>query len=408
MANIDLTLMLFLALASFWVPPIQYGLRYVGGAFFRGLAVALIFFPGTVMTVFGTYFGAVFDDTLTWITVWKQLIGPAIGDTFLEFWVLTGFNLTVWEICTVILRHQCRSVGKPYVYTSRRAVLGSVFVVLIVTGIPTLYLYNYKTLQYAVEHGDLLLAEKRLQNNLLGVDANTGYITRSSSDDTVTEPLLPIAARRGDLEMVKLLLTHGADINRRGERIFRPVTEAVLACHYDVAEYLLEEGADPAEAMDYASRKNESDFLRLLLAHGGSPSLGLWEAVRCGRVEDLRLLLEHGATPLGIGGDGRTLLDVAGENETDECFQVLSHYTRDIRHPNEIIRSGTLSALELALGLGLDVNAEYPGRDGKPETMLACATRLGKQEFIDVLVKAGAKVDAGEASTQRDLPKGLR
>ncbi|MFA6240785.1 MAG: ankyrin repeat domain-containing protein [Candidatus Hydrogenedentales bacterium] len=378
--------------ASFWVPPIQYGLRRVDWTLCRGLAVLLIFLPGTAIAVFLTHFGAIIDDSLTWISVCNRLIGPIVGVTFRCFWAFTGFNLLLWGACSFIIRRQCRSRCIPYVRTPRRALFASVVIVLILTGAPTFYLYNYKTLEDAVERGDLALAEKRLKFNLLGVDANTGCITKVSSHDTEAGPLLPRAAERGDLEMAKFLVEHGADLNRCGEWISSPICVSVCMDHYDVAKYLLDQGADPNLAVRAAAAKKRTDFLQLILAHGASPSLGLRDAVNANTFENLQLLIDHGATPLGIDSQGRTLLDIAGAQETDACFRLLSQYTHDIRYPHGFIEYGTVSTLEQALSFGMDPNAEYRGAFGKTETLLAHAIRLNRQEFVDTLLKAGARL----------------
>ncbi|MBX7258002.1 MAG: ankyrin repeat domain-containing protein [Candidatus Hydrogenedentes bacterium] len=347
------------------------------------------------------------EKEFTRVTIFSTFLYGNAGGFFRWFWTETGINLGVWALLSVAIRMWSRLEEVSYRPTSLRALFASIIVAFVLTGIPTLYFSKYKTLEDAVWHGDIALAEKRLEFNLLGVDANTGYITSVSGYDTITtDPLLPVAVRQGDLAMAKLLIAHGADLNRGGLLVYGPLTEAVFKRSFDMVTFLLEQGADPSSGVGAAASLNTSEFLELFLARGGRPSCGLSWAIYDNRAENLQLLLDHGATPLGVDSAGRTLLDVAGTKDTDDCFRILSQYTRDIRHPNEFIEHGKMGVLELAFGLGLDVNAEYPGQNGKLETMLACATRLGKQEFIDMLVKAGAKSDTGEASTRGDASEG--
>lgn len=67
-----------------------------------------------------------------------------------------------------------------------------------------------------------------------------GPQTRSRVGDTP----LHIAALRGDIQAVNLLLDAGADINARGEDGFTALHYAVELCHPDVVRLLLERGAD--------------------------------------------------------------------------------------------------------------------------------------------------------------------
>jgi ankyrin repeat protein len=61
---------------------------------------------------------------------------------------------------------------------------------------------------------------------------------------TVAGTALCMAADRGHLEAVKLLVERGADIDNQKMRGYTPLMLAVQRRRYEVAAYLLEQGAD--------------------------------------------------------------------------------------------------------------------------------------------------------------------
>ena len=94
--------------------------------------------------------------------------------------------------------------------------------------------------------GDSELAEKRLRFNLLGVDANTGYIWRYTTG-IVGETLLTLAIVQDDIAMADLLLRHGADPNRHGGYYGDyPLVAALYRGDLEVLRLLVQNGADPA------------------------------------------------------------------------------------------------------------------------------------------------------------------
>jgi len=98
----------------------------------------------------------------------------------------------------------------------------------------------------------------------------------ANEEDTNHHRPLSAAARRGDLEMVRLLLEHGADplAPEEGAPRGQALWNAVYYDRRDIAELLLERGADPngmvessGTPMDMA--RDKPAVLELLRAHGG-------------------------------------------------------------------------------------------------------------------------------------------
>ena len=59
------------------------------------------------------------------------------------------------------------------------------------------------------------------------------------------EPVIFSTIQNEDIEAVKFLLLHGANIQSLGEYGNTPLHEAINAGHFDIARYLLSKGANP-------------------------------------------------------------------------------------------------------------------------------------------------------------------
>lgn len=90
--------------------------------------------------------------------------------------------------------------------------------------------YSNTTLFRAVKRGDLAAARDLLTT---GADPN-----ESGSD----RPLLNVAAERGDVPMLQLLLERGAQVNRVSEHGWTALAAAANANHVDAVRTLLKAG----------------------------------------------------------------------------------------------------------------------------------------------------------------------
>ena len=128
----------------------------------------------------------------------------------------------------------------------------------------------------------------------------------SLEDKSGISPLL-LAARKGNFDLVKLLVEHGAALNCEHARK-TPLHEAVSHGHLDIVQYLLERGADV----------NAKDTL----SGGYTP---LYEAISINRTDIVDILMSHGAdihAKASIGG--LTSLELAQKNP--EMMAVISKF----------------------------------------------------------------------------------
>lgn len=237
-------------------------------------------------------------------------------------------------------------------------------------------------------------------------------------------PLL-FAIREANMEMTRLLLDSGADINLASANHTTPLMIAILNGQVGIATYLLERGADPNLLDDYkrgalfatielrnfnhdkypdlpTDGKDPMPLIKALLDKGANPKVqtnttplhglmqfdGSWvnfdgqtpflKAALSGDIQVMRLLLDYKADPLQATNEGTTpLMAAAGINWIPG--QTFSYSENDF-----------IEAVKLCLERGADVNAQ----NSLGFTAMHGAANRGWESIIQVLADHGSKLDA--------------
>jgi ankyrin repeat protein len=263
-----------------------------------------------------------------------------------------------------------------------------------------------------------------------GVGIVRGGLPPRGSRQPIPGSMSPLlyAARDGRLEVARLLVAAGADVNQTDANAITPLITAIVNNRVDVARFLIDRGADIHAAdwygrtplwaavetrnmdVDNASFANSIDreplleLVKVLLARGANPNVRTKEvppirraflrvtgslewvdftgmtpflyAARAGDVTVMRLLLEHKADPHIPTFAGTTpLMAAAGINWVfDQTFDEGA--------------DKLLEAVKLCHELGMDVNAS----NSMGLTALMGAANRGSDEIIKFLVEKGARL----------------
>ena len=268
----------------------------------------------------------------------------------------------------------------------------------------------------AAQNGQAKLATKLVQE----YGASVGLKNKHSSWTALME-----ASESGSIDIVKLLLEHGAD------DLGWALVLAILNKHNDIIELLLEHGVQVDDKnwslfltqppLVAAVETGDADIVKQLLKHGAKQGievihilsghgaqvdeidlpdqLPLVEAVEKGDANLVKLLLEHG-TKQGIY---RAIAHAIFSKNAD-IVQMLSKYGAqnwfDEPPLLEAVEKGDADVVKLLLKHG--ANVDEKNLDGWTALMKASKKGDSKLEIIEVLLKYGAKVDlqndAGESA----------
>ncbi len=167
----------------------------------------------------------------------------------------------------------------------------------------------------------------------------TVKLQKSSPDLRETAAFMK-AAGKGQLDVVKLLLDRGADVNARDSRGYTPLLSASEMGHLDIVKQLLEGGAD-VNARDshgytpllLASQMGYLDVVKHLLEKGADVNAkrhkgftALMVASRVGYLDFVKLLLDKGADLNARDSNGLTALGWALKEKHDETAAFLKAY----------------------------------------------------------------------------------
>lgn len=224
---------------------------------------------------------------------------------------------------------------------------------------------------HAVKKGDHTVAGK-----LIVAGADKDYVTESA------ETPLSIAINSSHENMVALLLKHRAKLAGTGS--FMPLHQAVSAGNKKIVRMLISHGADMnapdsqgESAFAIAARKRDIALLKLMLAHGADVNQS-------------------------IDGAGNTLLHLAASNRNCKFVQALCKFNARFDLLNQAgftplglaIFNGELSAVESLVNCGADIDHVH----SDCSTALILAAVAGHTEVAKLLVSYGVDLDVQDPS----------
>jgi ankyrin repeat protein len=245
-------------------------------------------------------------------------------------------------------------------------------------------------LREAVLLNDVPLARSRLNQ---GADVNAGR-------DLYEGPLLKIAAEFGHLEIVKLLVDRGADLEAIDDLGQRPLMCAARHGRSEVVAHLLDRGAE-INAVDWFDQsalsraaEHDHDQLYTLLRSRGAERTVL-DAIARNDVEVLQEKLRDRSDVDDLIGDfGRVAMLAARRGNPAIVRLLLDRGAVHLleRHDDhtllaEAARHGHVEVVQLLIERGADLHAV--GKDGL--TPLDWAIAGGQDTIVEILKRTGAE-----------------
>ncbi|KAK5106681.1 hypothetical protein LTS08_000802 [Lithohypha guttulata] len=200
-------------------------------------------------------------------------------------------------------------------------------------------------------------------------------------DNAETKELLCLAAGRGMTAFVARLLPRVSDVNLLCRYIgpTRYNTALVAAAsngHLEVVSLLLDHGAD-------------------IELKGNHELAALIAAARNGKLECVKLLMSRGANVNVVGGLGGTALSMAARDGHTEIVKVLLAAGANINDGSfalaGAVQGGHYEVAKLLIDNGADANAS--GKYYRNHTPLCAAIVSRKPAIVELLLSAGASID---------------
>lgn len=222
------------------------------------------------------------------------------------------------------------------------------------------------------------------------------------------------AAEKGPLELVKLLVSKGAKVNAVDKELSRPLAKAVQADNLEIAQFLLEHGADKTinhsddEFQTAIFKARSAKMAQLLIANGANvsdrdkkgQSVLLHAVANYLDFDLLKVLLQNGADINAQDNSGTTALLWAAqhpyERDDKNCVQFLLENGAKANVANNqgetpLLVAEKLEVLQALLAHGADVNAQ--NEDGQTALMHIAQIYDPQGEKTKWLLEHGADVN---------------
>ena len=254
----------------------------------------------------------------------------------------------------------------------------------------------------AVKNNDVDTARRMIA---AGADVNAPY------DEYENRALLD-ACYRGNLDLVKMLVDAGANVNLPDSCGTVPLTRAIVSIHetHDVVKYLIKCGANVNACegeswtpLETAVHENAADIVKILLEAGANPQIcseksesSLIMAADWGYVDIIEMLLEAGADPNSEYEDNYTPLAVACRWGHAEAAELLlkagaNPHATDSCYNDSILMDAAEGNNPKCIKMLLERNVDVNHVNYDDETVLLYAVlHQNNEKIVSMLLEAGA------------------
>jgi uncharacterized protein len=340
----------------------------------------------------------------------RQAFWESVSVSELQSLLVSGLNVNTYdEFCSTLLMNAVR-------YSNE-----DVIQFLIDTGADV----NAPSSLFPLQENVTPLMEARTPNVtklLLGAGANV-----HAMDSNNNTPLI-FAAADGNLEIIKLLVEAGANVNTTGSKyvdewfedrrsthaggpfyLGTVLNAAIESGSLEAVDYLIQSGAslqglntNNYTPLEWAVGYGTPEIFSFLLENGasygkgdGDASLVYLASINPTVVEMIQMLAETGVNINACNEHGSNALTQAAFYRETEVIKMLLEAGVDVnacegRALIMAVSFGSAERLQIFVDAGADVNAR--GGQGRTPLMLAAAS--GERELVEVLLKAGADVTA--------------
>ena len=230
-------------------------------------------------------------------------------------------------------------------------------------------------------------------------------------EKSTNNPLLHVVCRLAYIGPIKVLLKFGFDVNARSTNQGRtPLHVATVHDNVDIVRLLLDAGADIEDQADserraihYAARHGLPDVLELLLRRGAQiealnidNETALHEAIFNEHVDAVRLLLEHGANAEALDKDGYAPINRAVYTGNEQIVKLLLGSINVYKINLDFLlhdasEGGYVGVVKLLLKMGANPNKFDKNR----RTAYSKANENNETKVMEILVSSGANVTMG-------------
>jgi ankyrin repeat protein len=220
---------------------------------------------------------------------------------------------------------------------------------------------------------------------------------------------LYFAAMKGKVDVIKLLMEHGAEAGCLGVEDYSPLAEAVRRNQPLAVEAILQSSkntgmtkskAIPGRLFYSAAESGSSTLIKLLLQHGANPNIApdgwfpLTMAAECGNDGMVKVLLECGVDIDAQNEEGGTPLHMAMKGNHPETIMVLIEAGANVSadksglQPLHMVPRGDKSAeiIDALLAKGADISAV----DHDGSTILQSSAEASNFDVVRLLLERGA------------------